>query len=125
MLLAKVVGASYLLFGLFGLLVVSVPDHRQRMSLAPGGSRSLGMARLAHAYIVLLSLITCGLAVWAMPALAVNLAWLVLALVLLGKSITLVSGETVTCRRCLVLGVSIIMASTLAIVLGMPLQGGG
>ena len=70
MLLAKIIAVAYVLFGLFGLLVISIPDNQRDMFLEPGRPL-VGIFRLLHAYGTVLTVIACGVAVWLWPTSAV------------------------------------------------------
>lgn len=118
MLLAKVAGTAYLLYGLFGLLVVSIPENRQDMFFGSESSL-LSNLRLLHAYVLLLFMVACGVAVWLQPTMAVLLAWVVLGMLLAGKMFNLFSGRKIKCVRCLVTGVSLVSLATFVITVGV------
>ena len=118
MLLAEVAGTAYLLYGLFGLLVVSIPENRQDMFF--GSERMLlSNLRLLHAYILLICMVACGVAVWLQPTMAVPLAWVALGMLLAGKTFNLFSGRKIKCVRCLLAGVSLASLATFVITIGV------
>jgi hypothetical protein len=117
MLLAKVIATAYVLLGLFGLIVVSVPSNYAGMFHEPG-KPWVGLLRQAHAYVALFFIVACGLAVWFFPTYASALAIAVLIVLVAGKAFSVLAGNKVRCVRCLVTGVLIASLSTWAIVSG-------
>ena len=103
MSLAEIIAACYVLFGAFGLLVVSLPDNYRDM-FHEHGRPLVGFARLAHAYIVLLLVVACGASVWLFPPYTPALAIVVLTFVIGGKIFRIATGSKVKCMICLVVG---------------------
>ena len=117
MLLAKVLGTAYALFGAFGLAVVAIRDNRRDM-FHDSGREWVGNLRVLHACSVLLSMVACGVAVWVWPATAAYFAWTVLGVLVLGKAVSVASGRGVKCVRCLVMGVALASLATIGIAMG-------
>ena len=118
MLLAKVIATAYVLLGLFGLIVVSVPSNYADMFHEPG-KPWVGLLRQAHAYVTFVLIVTCGIAVWFFPTYAGALAIAVLGVLVAGKVFSVLAGNRIRCVRCLVAGVLIASLSTWAIVAGI------
>ena len=116
LLIAQIVAAGLVIFGLLGLLVVSIPSNRYRMF----GSNSLGRFRTAHGYVTLALLVACGISVWVKPPAAVALASGVCILVLIGKAVDIASGQWRSCKRCVLAGPLVVLTATIVLVLALP-----
>lgn len=117
MLLAKVLAAGYVVFGVFALMVASIRDNRRDMFYG-SGREWVGTLRLLHAYVASLSMVACGITGWLWPAAAANLAWTVLGVLVLGKAISVASGGGMKCVRCLVAGIAVALLAAIAITVG-------
>lgn len=114
LLLAKILAAAFVMFGAFGLVVVSFRDNRRDM-FQDSERQWIGNLRVLHAYSMLLSMLVCGVAVWVWPAKAAYVAWTVLGLLMLGKALSLASGAGVRCVRCSIVGLTLTSLSAIAI----------
>jgi hypothetical protein len=117
MLLAQIIASIYLLFGLFGLVVVSVPGNYSGMFWQPE-KPWVGLVRLSHAYIAILCILVCGASVWLFPNYSAGMAILVLCVLIAGKAIGILAGSGTRCARCLAVGVVVACLCTWAIVAG-------
>src|SRR5690606_39072127 len=104
MLLAKAIATASILVGLFGLIVVSVPSNYLHMFHEPDRP-FVSLIRLTHAYVSLLCIIGCGIAVWFAPAYAGKLAIVALVALVAGRVIGVLAGNGIVCVRCLFTGV--------------------
>ena len=114
-----VVAAAYFLFGLFGLVVVSVPSNREDMFLEKGRPW-VGRLRTGLAYLVLFAMAACGLSVWfAPPELAQALAWIALVAILAAKVVGLILKDRYASKRYVLIGSVVAVVTTLVIVAGV------
>ena len=119
MSLVKVIAACYVLFGAFGLVVVSVPANRRDM-FHEAGRPFVGLARHAHAYLLLILIVACGASAWFFPAHTGLLAIVVLVMVILGKLLSLTTGTRIKCLPCLIGGSSVALLVTWVLVRASP-----
>ncbi|TAJ75110.1 MAG: hypothetical protein EPO42_14315 [Gallionellaceae bacterium] len=116
--IAKLFSVALILFGLFALLVVSIPTNRQEMFVFPGRRWRYVLA-VTQAYATAGSMVACGLAVWLWPSAASILAGLTLALVVTGKLLTVAEEREIRCVRCLLIGPVATLAATAPIFVGV------
>jgi len=124
MSLVKIIAALYVLFGTFGLLVVSVPANYGDMFHEPGRP-AVGLARLAHAYVTLIFIVACGASAWFFPSYTGFLAICVLAILLLGKLLSLITGRKVKCLACFIGGTTVATLLTWVLVAANAQAGTG
>ena len=119
-LLAQIVAAIYILYGLLLLLVVSFPNNRAEMFWNPE-RLWLGWFAASHAIFTALALVACGFFILSGSAsIAVGLAWFTLAIIFAGKIVGLIVGELYSpCKRCMLIGLLAPIATTLVIVFGI------
>jgi hypothetical protein len=115
MLLAKLLAGLYFLFGVFGLVVVSVRGNYGELFHVPGRP-VVGLGRLALAYLVLLLMVACGISPWLLPDHTSALAALVLVFLVIGKILALATGSRIHCLICLVLGTAASLLLTWALI---------
>ncbi|AXA83656.1 hypothetical protein DCD74_02200 [Lysobacter oculi] len=124
MSLVKIIAAFYVLFGTFGLLVVSVPTNYGGMFHEPGRP-AVGLARLAHAYVTLIFVVVCGASAWLFPGYTAFLAVCVLAFVLLGKLLSVITGRKAKCLSCFIGGTAVAIMLTWTLVAASSQAGTG
>ncbi|MFP7723827.1 hypothetical protein [Lysobacter sp. A3-1-A15] len=112
--LLHIVAVGYVAFGLFGLAVISLSSNREEMF----GRSRVGRIRTFHAYLTVALMVTCGIALWFWPSAVSALALAVFALVIIGKAIDLTQGQWQTCKKCLLAGPLLILATTAILTLG-------
>ena len=112
---SQIVAVAYVAFGMFGLLVVSIPSNRQQMFLCDGPSW-LGPARVVHAYLTLIVLVACGTSVWLWPLALEPFALAALVLVLVGKVPSIALGQWHSCKLCVVVGPVLSLITTAVLV---------
>ena len=116
---ALIVATAYFLFGLFGLVVVSVPSNREDMFLEKERPW-IGRLRTGLAYLVLLAMAACGAGVWfAPPELAQALAWIALVAILAAKVVGLILKDRYASKRYVLIGSVVAVVTTLVIVAGV------
>ena len=78
--------------------------------------RGVGPFKVAHACLMLVLILFCGASVWVWPAAVVPLAIGVLLAVLIGKAVCVVKGEWRYCKRCILVGPAVLLATTAILV---------
>src|SRR5690606_30909554 len=111
-LLVHAIATGYVAFSLWGLLVISVPSNRQSMF----EERGIGRFQLAHACLMFALILACGTSVWIWPSAVVPLAVTVLLAVLIGKAVCVAKGEWRYCKRCILVGPIVVLATTATLV---------